>query len=112
MTAVKKLAAFWVLALCNLIVTDISEVTAASIIRVMRSHHPHYFYPTTQYNNPEDSNLHVTCHAHVDHHISNTRLFNCNKMYVSCGYNVGIWVNFLLYRITDIIFKIVLGDSQ
>jgi hypothetical protein len=33
-------------------------------------------------------------------------------MYISCGYNVGIWDKFLLYRTTDIIFKTAMGDFQ
>jgi hypothetical protein len=56
------MAAFWVVALCNLVeVTDVSEVLAASIIRAMMvestSETSENFYQTTWRCNPEDNHL-------------------------------------------------------
>jgi hypothetical protein len=63
LTAVStKMAVFWVVAPCSLVVTNVSEVLAASIIRAMMeaaraSETLVNFYQTTRRYNPEDSHL-------------------------------------------------------
>jgi hypothetical protein len=47
-----KMAVFWVVAPCSLVITNISEVLATSETSVN-------FYQTTQHRNPEDSHLHL-----------------------------------------------------
>jgi hypothetical protein len=62
-----KMAVFWVVAPCSLVeVTDVSEVLAASIIRVMMeaastSELSVNCYQTTWRYNPEDNHLHTHC---------------------------------------------------
>jgi hypothetical protein len=57
-----KMAVFWVVAPCSLVVVDISEMFSASIIALMMeavstSETSVKFYQTTRRNNPEDSHL-------------------------------------------------------
>jgi hypothetical protein len=56
-----KMTVFWDVAPCTLVVTDVLEVRAASIIRVN-------FYHTTRRNIPEDSHLHTRRRENLKSH--------------------------------------------
>jgi hypothetical protein len=66
LTNILILIFFWVAAMCSLTeFTNVSEVLAASIIRVMITH---YFNQTTQSNNPEYQYLQTCYHEILKSH--------------------------------------------